>query len=277
VSAPAPGAASGPVEALRFEGVAVRHGARDVLAGLDLALHPGEVLGLVGRNGAGKTTLLRLASGVLRPDAGTVRVEGDPVASLPRRELARRVAVVPQDTSIPFAFRALEVVMMGRSPHLGALALESPADWARAREALARVGVGDLAERSVLTLSGGERQLVVVARALAQAARVLLLDEATAFLDLRHRARVLAVAREHAARAGGSALVVSHDLALAARACDRLALLAEGRIVAVGPPAEVLTGERVEQVFGLPARVVAGPDGAPLVVPSLTGTTRGAC
>jgi iron complex transport system ATP-binding protein len=163
---------------------------------------------------------------------------------------------------------------MGRSPHRGPLAFESADDLARAREALAQVGVAELADRSVLSLSGGERQLVVVARALAQDARTLLMDEATAFLDLRHRSRVLAIARAHAARPGCSALVVSHDLALAARACDRLALLAEGRILAAGPPGAVLTADRVERVFGLPARVVPGPDGAPLVIPEVARLGR---
>ncbi len=261
------------MSALTLEGVTVRRGEREVLREVDLALRPGEVLGLVGANGAGKTTLLRAASGVLVPDAGRVLLGTDAVADLSRRELARRVAVVPQDTQIPFPFRAFEVVLMGRSPHLPALGFESESDLSLARDAMERVGVSGLADRSVLTLSGGERQLVVVARALAQAAEVLLLDEATAFLDLRHRARVLSLAREHAGDGRRAALVVSHDLALAARACDRLALLHEGRILALGPPGEVLTEGNVSHTFGLPVQVVTGPDGAPLPVP--TGLSPG--
>lgn len=252
---------------LTFADVRLARGTARVLDGVDLELRAGEVLGLVGRNGAGKTTLLRLASGVERPDAGEVRIDGRPVADFARRELAQRVAVVPQDTAIPFAFRVFEVVLMGRTPHLGALGFESADDLARAHEALARVGIADLADRSVLSLSGGERQLVVLARALAQDAPLLLLDEATAFLDLRHRVHALELARRHAAQDDRAALIVSHDLGLAARACDRLALLADGRIIARGTPAEVLTPERIAQGFGLAAQVVAGPDGAPLVVP----------
>ena len=260
---------------LVFESVRLGHGGRPLLDGVDLELRAGEVLGLVGANGAGKTTLLRIASGVLAPDAGAVRVAGEDVAAVPRRELARRMAVVPQDTTIPFAFRVFELVLMGRAPHLGSLGFESAEDLARAQDALEEVGIAELAERSVLTLSGGERQLVMLARALAQDTPILLLDEATAFLDLRHRSRVLHLARRHAAGEGHAALVVSHDLGLAARTCDRIALLGAGRVAAVGPPGDVLTPEHIERVFGLTAAVVAGPDGAPLIVPGPESSPAG--
>ena len=199
---------------LRFEGVAVRLGGADVLRGIDLDVAPGEVVGLLGRNGAGKTTLLRTATRVIAPDAGSVRVDGDPVTALSRRELARRVAVVPQETHVPFPFRVAEVVLMGRTPHLGAFAFESPADLERAQQALERMGVAHLADRSILEVSGGERQLVMVSRALVQDPRALIFDEPTAFLDLAHRVQVLGAVRE-LARDGRAALVVTHDLTLA--------------------------------------------------------------
>ncbi len=254
---------SGP--RLALEGVALRLGPRAVLAGADLALAPGEVVGLLGRNGAGKTTLLRAAAGLVAPDAGTVRLEGRPLAAWGRRERARAIALVPQETHFPFPFTVAEVVLMGRAPHVGWIGFEGRHDLDAAHDAMRQVGIEALAGRSVQTLSGGERQLAVVARALAQEPRLLLLDEPTAFLDLRHRLDVLARVRAFAA-AGGSALVVSHDLGLAARACDRLALLAGGRILAAGPPAEVLVPALLREAFAIEAEVAAGPDGAPVVV-----------
>ena len=251
---------------LAFEGVEARLGERDVLRGVDLALAEGEVLGVLGANGAGKTTLLRIASRVLRPSAGRVLLAGQPIERLGRRALARALAVVQQESFVPFAFRVGEVVLMGRAPHLGLLGFESPADVTLACAALERVGITALADRPLLGLSGGERQLVMVARALAQDPQVLLLDEPTAFLDLRHRVEVLELVRA-VAREGRSALVVSHDLALVARFCDRLALLAEGRILASGRPAEVLTPELLRRAFGIEAEVLAAPDGTPVVLP----------
>ena len=166
--------------------------------------------------------------------------------------------MVPQDVTVPFPFRAGEVVLMGRAPHRAGFGFETAADVERARACLALVGIESLADRPMLELSGGERQLVLVARALAQDPHVLLLDEPTAHLDLRHRAVVLERVREFA-RAGGAALVVSHDLTLAARSCSRLALLADGALAACGAPADVLRPALLARVFGVEAEVLARP------------------
>ena len=258
--------AAGAPPALRFDDVALRLGSREVLRGVSLELPIGCVLGLAGPNGAGKTSLFRVATRVLRADRGRVEVCGTPLMSLERRELARRVAVVPQDVGVPFPFRAGEVVLMGRAPHRRGPGFEGRDDVERARQSLAEMGIEALADRSMLELSGGERQLVLVARALAQQPKVLLLDEPTAHLDLLHRTRVLDRVRRFAAD-GGAALVVSHDLTLAARSCHRLALLADGVVAACGEPAAVLRPELLRRVFGVEAEVLDAPDGAPLVVP----------
>ncbi|MCG8590163.1 MAG: heme ABC transporter ATP-binding protein [Proteobacteria bacterium] len=252
--------------ALALEGVSVRVAGRTLLDGVSAQVAPGEIVGLLGPNGAGKTTLLRVASGVLAPSAGCVRLAGAPLQELGPRAVAKRLAVVPQDTHVAFPFRVDEMVMMGRAPHLGPFALDGAADADRVEAALRRMALLDLADRAVPSLSGGERQLVLFARALVQEPEWLLLDEPTAFLDLRHRLRLLAVVRELARRGRGS-LVVSHDLGLAARTCDRLLLLHEGRLVAQGSPAEVLTPERLRDVYGIEARVVTTPEGALAVAP----------
>lgn len=262
---------SDPVsDPLAFEEVSFRAGDREIVSGVSLAVRPGEILTLAGPNGAGKTTLLRLASRVAVPSAGRVRVAGRDAAQLSRRELARALAVVPQDVSLAFPFRAGEVVLMGRAPHLGLLGFETAQDVELARDAMERVGVAHLADRSVLELSGGERQLLLLARALAQDARVLLLDEPTAHLDLRHRVTVLEQVRAFVAD-GRAALVVSHDLGLAAHGADRLALLEAGRLVALGSPDEVLRPETLRAVFGVEASVVEAPGGGRVVVPRLAG------
>lgn len=253
---------------LRLDGVARVLGERTVLEDITLEVSPGEVVGLLGRNGAGKTTLLRLAGGILAASAGRIRLGEDEIGALSRRELARRVALVPQDLHVPFPFRVGELVLMGRTPHRPFVGLEGPEDVARARAALAKLGIEALVDRSIATLSGGERQLVLFARALVQDPQLLLLDEPTAFLDLKHRVEVLAEVRAFAA-SGRAALVVSHDLSLAARSCDRLVLLGGGGIVAEGPPASVLTAEHIQRAYDIEAEPFDAPDGARVVVPRI--------
>lgn len=255
---------------LRFESVAVSLGGARIIDAVDFDVQAGEVVGLVGRNGAGKTTLLRVASGVLPATTGAVRLGEDKVDALSRRALARRIALVPQDMHVPFPFRVGELVLMGRAPHQPLVGLESEADAQRAMDALERLGIAQLADRSITTLSGGERQLVLFARALVQDPELLLLDEPTAFLDLKHRVEVLREVRAFAAR-GRAALVVSHDLSLAARTCDRLVLLGDGQLVAVGTPEEVLNPANLRAAFGIDVETFRGPDGALVVVPSLAG------
>ncbi len=254
------------MSALGLSGVHAALGGRAVLRGVDLALEAGEVLVLAGPNGAGKTTLLRVATGVLAPDAGEVTLLGRPLGGWGRRERARAVALVPQETHVPFPFSVGEVVLMGRTPHAARLGFESREDLRAAAAALERLGIAELADRSILEVSGGERQLAMVARALAQDARVLLLDEPTAHLDVHRRLALEALVRELAGE-GRSVLLVSHDLALSARGADRIALLSGGRVLAAGPPAEVLQPGPLRETFGVEVEVLRTAEGAPVVVP----------
>ena len=260
-----------PVESaseLRFERVSVQLGEQLVLDDVSFALARGEVVGLLGRNGAGKTTVVRAVTGGVDLAGGEIRLDQKPLAEHGERSLARQVASVPQDMHVPFPFTAGEIVLMGRSPYQGLFGFDSPADLDVASRAMSQLGIAHLMGRRIDQLSGGERQLVLIARALTQSPDWLLLDEPTAFLDLQHRIHVLEVVRDFA-RVGGGALVVSHDLVLAARVCDRLLVLSEGRVLAEGPPKEVMKPQWLEQAFGLPVQVVEGPDGLPLVIPRM--------
>src|SRR5690606_16951198 len=208
---------------------------RPALAGVSLRLGRGEVVGLIGPNGSGKTTLLRLLTRQLAPAAGRVLLGGRPLASFGRFELARHVAVVAQEPEVPVGFTVRETVAMGRAPHMGLLGTPGPEDARAVAVALTATGTLEFADRRIETLSGGERQRAVFARAVAQQPAFLLLDEPTNHLDLRYQVELLALAREQAA-SGVGVLAVLHDLNLAARTCDRLVLLAEGRVAAAGAP-----------------------------------------
>jgi iron complex transport system ATP-binding protein len=254
--------------ALDVAGVHVAYGDRRVLRGVSVRVASGEVVGLVGPNGCGKTTLLRAVTRVVAHQDGEVAVRGRPLATLHRRELAQDIAVVPQTAGLPPQLTALEAVVMGRTPHLGFFEQESAADYDIAFGALERVGAAVLAERPVGELSGGERQVVLLARALAQGSAVLLLDEPTASLDIGHQMELFALVRDLARTEGRAVLAALHDLTLASLYCDRLVLLAGGVVVADGSPAEVLTVDHIRQAYGASATLVHDPKvPAPIVVP----------
>jgi iron complex transport system ATP-binding protein len=248
-------------------GASFSYGARRVVDGATFTVGEGELVGLVGPNGAGKSTLVRLVAGLAAPSSGSVRLAGlDPHAA-PRRAVARACALVPQEPRVPWPFTVREVVLMGRAPRQGLLAIADRLDEGAVEGALAACDLVDLADRRLDALSGGERRRVFFARALAQEPRVLLLDEPTAFLDLAHQVLAMRMARV-AARGGLSVLAVLHDLNLAAASCDRLVVMSAGRIVADGGPADVLTAARVREVWGVDVwRGSHGATGAPVVLP----------
>jgi len=240
---------------------------------VSLRVEVGELVGLVGPNGSGKTTLIRAVTKVVAPISGEIRLGGDEVASLPQVEIARRVAVVPQEPLLPEAFTALDCVLMGRTPHLRLLENEGARDFEAARRAMERTDTWELAERLVGELSGGERQRVVVARALAQETALLLLDEPTAHLDIGHQASVLGLMRSLCRGEGKAVLAVVHDLTLAGAYCDRLTLLrAGGSVVAEGSPREILRAELLSEVYGARVDVFPHPaTGRPVVAPRTEG------
>ncbi|MEO8275962.1 MAG: heme ABC transporter ATP-binding protein [Thermoanaerobaculia bacterium] len=267
----APARSSGPhLEARR---VSVAYGSRRALDAIDFEVRAGEVVGLLGPNGAGKSTLVRALSGVIPLAGGEVRVLGQELGTLLRRELARRVAVVPQEPRFDFSFSALEIVLMGRHPHLGGLAFESDRDVALARNALARCGALHLAGRPIDQLSSGERQRIVFARALAQETPILLLDEPASFLDLRFQVELFDRVRE-LAEEGSAVVAVLHDLNLAAEYCDRVVLLQAGRVFAAGPTAEVLTFQNLTAVYETEIYVDVNDITGGLVVTPLSSRAR---
>jgi iron complex transport system ATP-binding protein len=243
------------------------YGRRPAVCDLTLAVGRGEMVALAGPNGSGKSTLLGLLSGVRRPQAGTVRLAGRDLRGYGRRALARMIAVVPQETAVVFPYTVSEMVLMGRAPHLGGFGLEGLRDLAVAERAMERTGVLELAARPLAELSGGERQRVIVARALVQEPALLLLDEPTTFLDLRHAIEILELIADLNRRDGLTVVAVLHDLTVAAMYFGRLVFLREGRLVAEGPPRAVLTEATVRAVFDAEVRVSVDVDGVPAVRP----------
>ena len=261
---------------LRADNVSFAYGATSVLREVSVAVPRGELLGIIGPNGAGKTTLLRLLAGMLQPSTGRVTLDGTDVSRLPRRHLARRMAIVPQETHLAFDYSVLELALMGRYPHLQTFELEGPDDLAIAREALAATGTAELEHRRFMTLSGGEKQRVIIASALAQfgqlsppspvppvppvpddheASAVLLLDEPTASLDLGYQLEIATILKTLNRERSIAMLVSTHDLNFAAHLCRELVLLRDGHTVAAGPTEAVLTTESVERLYDVDAEV----------------------
>jgi iron complex transport system ATP-binding protein len=273
----APIAPAAPIAALR--GVVAAYRERIVLRGVDLAIAPGERVALVGPNGAGKSTLLRVLAGLVTPASGTVTLGGDPVGALDRPTIARRLAAVPAQATVPFSARVEEVVALGRLPHEDPFRGPRAADRAAVDAAISRVGIDRLRGRDARELSLGERQLVLVAMAVAQAAPLLVLDEPTVHLDLRHQVAVMELLADLNARDGTTILAVLHDLALARHFFPRLVVIDGGRIAADGPPDAVLTRDRVRAVFGVDVAFAggggAGRPGSRRGADALTAGTNG--
>jgi len=235
----------------------------------------GEVLGIIGPNGAGKTTLLRCINRTLKPQTGVVLIDGRDVARWSRREIARRMGLVPQNSTITFPFTVLEVVLMGRHPHQSPLGGESERDLEIVREAMRLTDTLRFASRPITELSGGEWQRVIVARALAQEPSVLLLDEPTLHLDINHQLEVLNLVQQLTKERGLVTVLTSHDLNLAARCCDRLLMLNQGQVYALGTSEEVLTPANIRQVYRVEAEVIRHPALGTLQILPLTSVRGG--
>ena len=250
---------------IELAGLDVHYGAAKVLDAITLEAKKGVFVGVIGPNGSGKTTLLKAISRVVAPSGGIIRLDGQPLADISSRDLARLVAVVPQETNAGFDFTVRDVVLMGRYPHLGRFAKETDADLAACDRAMELTGITRLSGRSVNAISGGELQRVIIARALAQEPRHLLLDEATSHLDISHQVEILTTIKKLSEEI--AVVGVFHDLNLAAHFCDEIIVLKNGKIEAAGTPAEVITPATLQTVFDLEATVSIHPaTGKPLVI-----------
>ena len=253
---------------LRADSISFAYSARGprVLDQVSIDVRRGDLVGLLGPNGSGKTTLLKILGGMLHPSAGAVQLDGRRPAAWSRRALARRIAVVPQETHASLGFSVLDIVLMGRYAHLGPFALEGAADLEIAREALAATGTADLERRPFAALSGGEKQRVVIASALAQASDLLLLDEPTASLDLAYQLEIASLLRRLSRDRGTTMVVCTHDLNFAAALCGQIVLLKKGRVLAQGPTAETLTAAAIRDAYGVEADVHFHPRAGHLTV-----------
>jgi len=254
---------------IQAESISVSYGSRLALKNATFQAPSGSVLGIVGPNGSGKTTLIRALSGVLPLQSGHIWVQGEDLSKLSPSERARRIAVVPQAVNLPPTFTTWETVLLGRTPHLNWLGQISERDRLIARKAMERTNTLDLSERYVGELSGGEQQRLLLARALAQSAPVLLMDEPTAHLDLHHQLNLLQEIRTLAHEDGFTVLMVLHDLNLVARFADRVTLLVEGKLQPPGRPEEVLTAENLSKVYRVPLQtLLVGKGRHPVILPA---------
>jgi len=244
---------------LNLENIGYCYGNQVALKGIDLSVTGGEILGILGPNGSGKSTLLKLMDGLLSPGEGEIQLRGNSFQGLDRSELARDVAMVAQENYFRFSFTALEVVLMGRYPHLKRLQFEGRKDIDAACHALESTHALELADRPIDELSGGERQRVLIARALAQEPRIILLDEPTSFLDLKFKREVFQLISALSRDRGLSVVLVSHDIDLVAMYCSRLMMLKEGEVYTTGLPEEVVTAENIQEVYECPVLVDTNP------------------
>ena len=250
---------------LRIRGVEFGYGSEAVLKGISIEIPQGEMLSIVGPNGAGKTTLLRCINRILKPRRGVIMVNGKSIEEMSRREIAKKMGYVPQSTHQVFPNTVFDVILMGRRPHFAWKCNEK--DIEKVLETLKMLGIEHLAMRDITELSGGQQQKVFIARALAQEPEILLLDEPTSNLDIKHQLEVMNIIKSITNERGITAIMAIHDLNLASRYADRVIMMHKGKIFAVGSPEEVLTPENIREVYGVEAEVLCGKDGKPLILP----------
>ncbi|ADJ26022.1 ABC transporter related protein [Dehalogenimonas lykanthroporepellens BL-DC-9] len=261
---------------LGVEKLSIAYGNKEVVHDISFAIEGGEMVGLVGPNGSGKSTLIKTLSRVLKPTSGRVTANGNDIAELSRKELAKLISVVPQTPWLPSAYTAFEIVLMGRNPHLGTFQYEGEKDLTIAWDAMVRAGVQQFAQRRISELSGGEIQSVLIARALAQETAGVLLDEPTANLDIGRQIEVLNLIKDECKKRHLAVIAAIHDLNLAAHYCEKLVLIRKGELYAFGTPSEVITTDNICQVYGPGSYVHNHPlTGLPAVLPKVGNIRNG--